>query len=117
MLNTPRVEDDKVFRHSYAPVHPRGEWLSFAKSDPSLLSVTLFTSALSLCFLRGERSNAEVIYHLGETIRQINKAFDDPIRRVTDASICAVACLTLFEVYYLGSYTSDSIHIADLLPL
>lgn len=92
------AEDEKVFRHSYAPVHPREKWLSFAVSDPAVLSATLFTSALSLCLLRGKSSSTEVVYYLGETIRQINRSLSDPMRRVTDANIAAVTCLTLFEV-------------------
>jgi hypothetical protein len=104
MLKRVGAKDEKVFRHSYAPVHPRGKWLSFAMSDPALLSATLFTSALSLCLLRGKSSTPDVIYHLGETIRQINKALSDSTRMVTDANICAVACLTLFEVCYSHFY-------------
>ena len=104
MLNRAGAKDEKVVRHSYTPMHPRGKWLSFAISGPALLSATLFTSALSLCLLRGKSSNPDVIYHLGETIRQINKALCDPTRMVTDANICAVACLTLFEVCFSRFY-------------
>jgi hypothetical protein len=48
-------------------------------STPALLSATLFTSALSLSLLRGKSSNPDVIYHLGEIIRLINKALRDPM--------------------------------------
>jgi hypothetical protein len=79
-------------------------------SDPALLSATLLISALSLCLLRGKSSNGEVIYYMGETIRQINKALGDPTRKVTDANICAVACLTLLEVMLFDLLSRNHAH-------
>jgi hypothetical protein len=71
-------------------------------SDPALLHSTLWASAFSLCMLRGKGPSIDVFYHRGESIRLMNKALHEPKRMITDANICTVACLTLFEASHLN---------------
>jgi hypothetical protein len=89
---------DQVVRHARGLPGPREKWLSFAVSDPAVLDVILFISALDLAGLRGKSESHDTLYFKGEAIRVINKRLRETSQVATDGTIAAVASLTQLEV-------------------
>lgn len=79
-------------------MNPKNEWLKYALSDPVLFHATLLISSVHLALLQGGILGEEVFYYKGETIRLVNDRLGDPEHGATDATIGAVACLTVIEV-------------------
>ena len=92
--------DNQVFVKSSIPVNPKGEWFPYAISDPAVLHATLCCSAAHYTLLGGGNGciPLEYYYHKGEAIRLINERLGDPVRRTSDGTLAAIACLASLEV-------------------
>ena len=79
-------------------VSPEKEWLGYAISDTALLHATLLHAALHISLLKRVAPALDVFFHNTMAIRTINHQLNDPSRIPSDATICAIACLSKFEV-------------------
>jgi len=79
-------------------MNPKNGWLGCALTDPALFHATLLISSVHLALLHEDSMGAEVFFHKGETIRFVNDRLGDPDQGASDATIGAVACLTVIEV-------------------
>lgn len=104
---------DQVVRHARGLPGPREGWLSFAVSDPAVLDVILFISALDIAGLRGQSISHDILYFKGETIRMINTRLREPDLVATDGTIAAVASLAQLE-NLTGTADSARIHASGL---
>ncbi len=68
-------------------------------TDAALLHATLSHSAIRHDMIQG-KAGQDAAYHKAKAIQIINQRLRDPELECTDATITAVACLTLFEVVW-----------------
>ena len=73
-------------------------WMPLALTDPALLHSMLFCSDQFWSELNGQPERASAVKHLTQTIKILNQRLQDPLQKVNDSTIAAVALLALTEV-------------------
>ena len=73
-------------------------WMPLALTDPALLHSILFCSDQFWAKMNGQKERPSAINHLTQTIRILNERLQDPLQKISDSTIAAVALLALTEV-------------------
>lgn len=72
--------------------------MPLALTDPALLHSILFCSYQFWAKMNGQKERPSAINHLTQTIRILNERLQDPLQKISDSTIAAVALLALTEV-------------------
>lgn len=90
-----------------------GDWFRYAVTDPAMLHAMLYAGAIYLALLEGKRETEDTVYHLGQTIRIVNKRLSESERPPEDSTIGAISCLALGEAI-TGNLDLWHIHMRGL---
>jgi hypothetical protein len=91
--------------------NPTGSFLHFAATDPALFHATLSIVSQHEAFMRREPPSRAFYFHRGEAIRILTTRIGDPVEAVSDATIGAVAVLSVTDVSEYLPY--QHFHIAN----
>ena len=85
--------------------NPTGVYLSFAATDPAMLHATLSLMSQHEAFMRREPPSRPFYFHRGEAIRIITERIGNDMEAVSEATIGAVAVLSVTDVSkYIPDY-------------
>ena len=78
--------------------NPTGTYLSFAATDPALFHATLSVVCQHEGFVRRQPASRLYYSHRGEAIRIITARIGNEVEAISDATIAAVAALSIADV-------------------
>jgi Fungal specific transcription factor domain len=78
--------------------NPTGTFLSFAATDPALFHATLSVVCQHEGFMRRQPASRLFYFHRGEAIRIIAARIGNEVEAISDATIAAVAVLSIADV-------------------
>ena len=95
----------------------RSRYFPFIMTDPAPLHAVMLIAASQYSNVHGPRSHAIDLLQLrGMTIREINRALEDPVRATSDQLIAAVAQMACYEAL-CGDRNIFNTHMTGLLRM
>lgn len=95
----------------------RTRFFPFVLTDPALLHAVMLVAAAYYHSVHGTRSHEIDLFHLrGMTIREINRALEDPARATSDHVLMAVAKMATYEALY-GDKAIFNTHMTGLIRM
>ncbi|WPH03806.1 Hypothetical protein R9X50_00668900 [Acrodontium crateriforme] len=95
----------------------RATFFPFVLTDPALLHAVMLVAAAYYRSVHGLRSHDIDLFHLrGMTIREINRALEDPARATSDQVVVAVAKMATYEALY-GDKAIFNTHMTGLIRM